>query len=90
MHLVYGLYLLGAAVAYVALNWPPSWIGMAKILAIAFSCTGLAIFAVGRARGRSERYFMVYLAKSAKKPARNELVQVKLLENSKNGVIGEV
>jgi len=33
---------------------------------------------------------MVYLAKSAKKPARNELVQVKLLENSKNGVIGEV
>lgn len=44
----------------------------------------------GQACGRSERYFMVYLAKSAKKPARNELVRAKLLENSKNGVIGQI
>jgi threonylcarbamoyladenosine tRNA methylthiotransferase MtaB len=44
----------------------------------------------GQVCGRSERYFMVYLAKSAKKPARNELVRAKLLENSKNGVVGEM
>jgi threonylcarbamoyladenosine tRNA methylthiotransferase MtaB len=44
----------------------------------------------GQVCGRSERYFMVYLAKSAKKPARNELVRAELLENSKNGVIGEM
>ena len=44
----------------------------------------------GQVCGRSERYFMVYLAKSAKKPARNELVRTKLLENSKNGVMGEM
>jgi threonylcarbamoyladenosine tRNA methylthiotransferase MtaB len=44
----------------------------------------------GQVCGRSERYFMVYLAKSAKKPARNDIVQVKVLENSENGVIGEI
>jgi threonylcarbamoyladenosine tRNA methylthiotransferase MtaB len=44
----------------------------------------------GQACGRSERYFMVYLAKSAKKPARNEMLRAKLLENSKYGVIGEM
>jgi threonylcarbamoyladenosine tRNA methylthiotransferase MtaB len=42
----------------------------------------------GRVCGRSERYFMVYLEKTAKKPQRNEIVQAKLLENSENGVIG--
>ncbi len=55
----------------------------------------------GQAFGRSERYFMVYLEKAArqgegpclstaKKVERNELVRAKLLENSKNGLIGEV
>ena len=42
-----------------------------------------------QARGRSERYFMVYLEKTQNMPKRNELVRVKLAENSKNGVIGQ-
>jgi threonylcarbamoyladenosine tRNA methylthiotransferase MtaB len=40
-------------------------------------------------RGRSERYFMVYLEKTQNIPKRNELVRVKLAENSENGVIGQ-
>jgi len=44
----------------------------------------------GRVCGRSERYFMVYLEKAAKKPQRNDLVRAKLLENSKDGAIGEM
>jgi len=43
----------------------------------------------GQARGRSERYFMVYLEKTDKKLKRNEIMRVKLAENSENGVIGQ-
>ena len=39
--------------------------------------------------GRSERYFMVYFEKTGKKPKKNELVRVKLTENSENGAIGQ-
>ncbi len=38
--------------------------------------------------GRSERYFMVYLEKSGKKPEKNELLRVKLVQNAENGLIG--
>jgi len=38
--------------------------------------------------GRSERYFMVYLEESEKKPKQNDLLKVKLLENTKNGISG--
>jgi threonylcarbamoyladenosine tRNA methylthiotransferase MtaB len=41
-------------------------------------------------KGRSERYFMVYLENSAKKPQKGELVRVRLIRNSENGVIGQV
>ena len=41
------------------------------------------------ASGRGERYFMVYLEKTGINQ-RGELVRVKLVENGKNGVIGEV
>jgi len=44
----------------------------------------------GRVCGRSERYFMVYLEKTTQKVERNELVRAKLLENSEDGVIGEM
>ena len=40
--------------------------------------------------GRSERYFMVYLEKTGKKPGNNELVRVKLLKNAENGLIGKL
>lgn len=40
--------------------------------------------------GRVERYFMVYLKSPAQEVKRNDLVTVRLIENSKNGVIGEV
>ncbi len=40
--------------------------------------------------GRSERYFMVYLKKTGKKPGNNELVRVKLLKNAENGLIGKL
>jgi len=39
--------------------------------------------------GRAERYFMVYLKNSAQQVKRNDLISARLLENSKNGVIGE-
>ena len=39
-------------------------------------------------RGRSERYFMVYLEESGKKLTKNELVTVKLIKNAENGLIG--
>ena len=39
--------------------------------------------------GRCERYFMVYLDETDKRPDKNELIQVKLLKNSKNGLIGK-
>jgi len=38
--------------------------------------------------GRSERYFMVYLEKSGKKPEKNEFLRVKLVQNAENGLIG--
>jgi threonylcarbamoyladenosine tRNA methylthiotransferase MtaB len=49
-------------------------------------------------KGRSERYFMVQLyselvepiEKSGKKPGKGELVKVKLVKNSENGVIGQI
>jgi threonylcarbamoyladenosine tRNA methylthiotransferase MtaB len=43
----------------------------------------------GRCKGRSERYFMVYLENSSKKPEKGELVRVRLIKNSENGVIGQ-
>jgi tRNA A37 methylthiotransferase MiaB len=41
-------------------------------------------------KGRSERYFMVYLAKTGENPQKGELVRVKLVKNSENGVIGQI
>jgi threonylcarbamoyladenosine tRNA methylthiotransferase MtaB len=43
----------------------------------------------GRCKGRSERYFMVYLENSNKKPEKGELVRVRLIKNSENGLIGQ-
>ena len=43
----------------------------------------------GQACGRSKRYFMVYLEKIGIICKRNDLVRVKLVENSENGVIGQ-
>ena len=40
--------------------------------------------------GRSERYFMVYLEKEARKPEKNQLVKVKLIQNTENGLIGKL
>lgn len=48
MRLVYGLCLFGAAAAYVASTVLPSWIGMAKTLAMGFGCVGVAVVLVGR------------------------------------------
>ncbi len=44
----------------------------------------------GQFCGRSERYFMVYLEKTGKKLKKNDLVKVNLLENSKNGLMGQI
>jgi len=43
----------------------------------------------GQPCGRSERYFMVYLEKTWPKFKKNELVSVKLVENSENGAVGQ-
>lgn len=43
-----------------------------------------------RCKGRSERYFMVYLEKTGENPQKGELVKVKLVKNSVNGLIGQV
>ena len=40
--------------------------------------------------GRSERYFMVYLEKEAKKTGKNQLIRVKLIRNAENGLIGKL
>ena len=40
------------------------------------------------ASGRSERYFMVFLPKTNAKPKKNELVNVKLIENTEKGMVG--
>jgi threonylcarbamoyladenosine tRNA methylthiotransferase MtaB len=42
-----------------------------------------------RPSGRSERYFIVYLEESGKKPGKNEIVTVKLLKNGENGLTGK-
>jgi len=42
-----------------------------------------------RPRGRAERYFYVYLNSSTDRLRANDLVKVKLLQNGKDGVIGE-
>jgi len=44
----------------------------------------------GQCKGRSERYFMVYLESTGEKPRKGELVRVKLTKNSANGLIGQV
>ena len=43
----------------------------------------------GRCKGRSERYFMVELEKTGENPQKGELVRVKLVKNSVNGLIGQ-
>ena len=40
-------------------------------------------------KGRSERYFMVHLYSELVEPKKGELVKVRLIKNSKNGVIGQ-
>jgi tRNA A37 methylthiotransferase MiaB len=44
----------------------------------------------GQCKGRSERYFMVYLEKTKEDLQKGELVRVKLVKNSANGLIGQV
>jgi len=44
----------------------------------------------GRFQGRTERYFYVYLDKSAYRLKANDLIRVKLLKNSEDGVLGEL
>ena len=44
----------------------------------------------GQVCGRSERYFMVYLNGNRKRTLRNTIIQVKLVENRKNGMTGEM
>ncbi len=43
----------------------------------------------GRPSGRSERYFMVEIENTAKKIKNNDLVKVRLIESSKNGMKGQ-
>jgi len=43
-----------------------------------------------RCKGRSERYFMVHLEKTGENLQKGELVRVKLIKNSANGLIGQV
>jgi threonylcarbamoyladenosine tRNA methylthiotransferase MtaB len=40
--------------------------------------------------GRSERYFQVFMEKQTGSPQKNHLVQVKLIENRKNEMIGNL
>jgi threonylcarbamoyladenosine tRNA methylthiotransferase MtaB len=44
----------------------------------------------GQPHGRAQRYFMVFLKAPAKRLKPNALVQVKLIENRDNGLVGEV
>jgi len=44
----------------------------------------------GQPRGRSERYFMVYLKKAEKRPVKNELLKVHLIENNEDGAVGQI
>jgi tRNA A37 methylthiotransferase MiaB len=41
-------------------------------------------------KGRSERYFMVYLEKTGENPQKGELVRMRLIKNSENGLIGQI
>ena len=43
-----------------------------------------------RFQGRTERYFYVYLDKSADRLKANDLIKVKLLKNNEDGVLGEL
>ncbi len=43
----------------------------------------------GQLRGRSERYFMVYLEKTEKKLKKNDLIRVKLVKYGKHGMLGQ-
>jgi len=54
------------------------------------TATVLTENANGEVCGRSERYFMVDIKESHKNLKNNELVEVRLIENGKNGMIGEV
>jgi threonylcarbamoyladenosine tRNA methylthiotransferase MtaB len=44
----------------------------------------------GQLSGRSERYFTVYLDKTAKKQKRNSIVRVGLVKNRQNGCLGQL
>jgi threonylcarbamoyladenosine tRNA methylthiotransferase MtaB len=44
----------------------------------------------GQLYGRSERYFKVYLNKIEKMPKRNSIVEVNLIKNKENGMVGTV
>jgi hypothetical protein len=44
----------------------------------------------GELCGRSERYFIVHLEKTHKRLHKNDLLTVRLIENSENGMIGQV
>lgn len=44
----------------------------------------------GQLCGRSERYFMVHLKKNERKVKKNDLICAKLLQNSKDGMIGQI
>ncbi len=44
----------------------------------------------GQIYGRSERYFMVYLEKTQKKLKKNDLIKIKLVRNSKQGMYGHL
>jgi threonylcarbamoyladenosine tRNA methylthiotransferase MtaB len=44
----------------------------------------------GECKGRSERYFMVFLEKTRRNLQKGEIVRAKLVENRENGVIGQV
>ncbi|MGA1979209.1 MAG: tRNA (N(6)-L-threonylcarbamoyladenosine(37)-C(2))-methylthiotransferase MtaB [Sedimentisphaerales bacterium] len=46
---------------------------------------------IGQRKGRSERYFMVYLEeKPGETPQKGELARVKLIKNTANGLIGQI
>jgi threonylcarbamoyladenosine tRNA methylthiotransferase MtaB len=44
----------------------------------------------GRLSGRSERYFTVKIDKTEKEHKNNSIFRVKLIENSKSGMLGEM
>jgi len=44
----------------------------------------------GRCCGRSERYFRIYVENAGKKPEKGELVEVRLIENREDGILGQI